>query len=102
MSVFKMREAMMTIRSKLYMPVPLPYYHVLNVLLNINFAIFTYVMLGVESNLTPIILTVIIIVTVGMREVAATLSNPFGDDDVDFPVQRWIAELRWPSEMPSD
>ena len=29
-----------------------------------------------------------------MREVAVALSNPFGRDDVDFPIDKWIALLR--------
>jgi len=31
---------------------------------------------------------------VGLREVAVALSNPFGKDDVDFPIDKWIAQLR--------
>lgn len=27
---------------------------------------------------------------VGMREVAVTLSNPFGIDDVSFPCNKWV------------
>jgi len=93
-SVFKLRFAAYRLRAQLNMPVPLPYFHSLNMLQNINYALYTYAMLSFESNLTPIVLVTIIILTVGMREVAAALSNPFGDDDVDFPVNKWIAQLR--------
>ena len=31
---------------------------------------------------------------VGLREVAVALSDPFGKDDVDFPIDTWIAQLR--------
>ena len=31
---------------------------------------------------------------VGLREVAVALSDPFGKDDVDFPVDKWIVQLR--------
>ena len=31
---------------------------------------------------------------VGLREVAVALSNPFGNDDVDFPIDKWVAQLR--------
>ena len=61
---------------------------------NICFAIYSYALLQYESLLTPLILFVVILITVGMREVGAALSNPFGNDDVDFPVDQWIAKLR--------
>jgi len=92
--VLKLRSAAYKVRAKLNMPVPLPYFHSLNMLQNINYAIFTYALLQQQSNLSPLILFIIILITVGMREVAAALSNPFGDDDVDFPVNKWIAQLR--------
>ena len=56
--------------------------------------LYTYALCSFESYWTPVILFVIILITSGMREVAAALSNPFGDDDVDFPVNKWIAQLR--------
>ena len=70
------------------MPVPLPYFHALNMLQNVNYALYTYALCSFNSYLTPIVLFVVILITVGMREVAAALSNPFGDDDVDFPVNK--------------
>merc|ERR1712154_607015 len=30
-----------------------------------------------------------------MLELAVQLSNPFGDDEVDFPVQDWLAETTY-------
>jgi len=93
-SIFKLRAAAYEVRAQLSLPVPLPYFHSLNCLANINYIFYTYALLYWESNLTPIILWVIICVTVGMREVAAALSNPFGEDDVDFPVNKYISQLR--------
>ena len=63
-------------------PVPFPYFHVLNILMTLNFTLYTYGFLVFESWLTPVVLFVIIAVTVGMREVAIQLSNPFGTDEV--------------------
>jgi len=93
-SVFKLRAAAYRVRQQLAMPIPLPYFHSLNWLLNINYGFYTYALLYHESNLTPIVLFVFILITCGMREVAAALSNPFGDDDVDFPVHKYISQLR--------
>ena len=33
--------------------------------------------------LSPLVLFLVIIVTLGMREVSTALSNPFGEDEVD-------------------
>ena len=50
-------------------------------------SLYVYALCAFESNLTPLVLFVVVLITVGIaREVAAALSNPFGDDDVDFPV----------------
>ena len=86
----KMKAAAYRLRNQLGMPVPMPYFHSLCMLQNINFAIYSYAMCYFESFLTPIILFVVILITVGMREVAVALSNPYGKDDVDFRVNKWI------------
>jgi len=93
-SVFKLRAAAYSVRAELSLPVPLPYFHSLNFLQNMNYAYMSYALLFLNSNLTPIVLLVYIIITVGMREVAAALANPFGDDEVDFPVHKYITRLR--------
>lgn len=57
---------------------------------DINFAIYSYALCEFKSYTTPIVLFVVILITVGMREVGVALSNPYGKDDVDFPVNKWI------------
>ena len=112
-SCFKMRAAAYAVRQQLSLPVPLPYYHSLHLLMHINFCLYTYALCDFNSNLTPLVLFLIVLITVGMSEVAVALSNPFGTDDVDFPVNKWIVDLRsmalvvhplnsvaaWPNEL---
>ena len=93
-AVFKLRQCAYRLRNQLGMPVPLPYLHALTMLQNLTFAIYCYAFLAFESYLTPLILFIVVLVTVGMREVGVALSNPFGKDDVDFPMDKWIAALR--------
>jgi len=92
--VYKLRQAAYTVRAELNLPVPMPYFHAVAVLQTVNFVYYSYAMLEYNSYLTPFVLWIYISITVGMREVAATLANPFGDDDVDFPVHKWITQLR--------
>merc|ERR1719502_389494 len=54
----------------------------------------SYALLNFKSYLTPLVLVLWILVTCGMREVSSALTNPFGDDEVDFPIQRWIVMMR--------
>ena len=93
-AVLKLRAAACKICNLLNLPIPLPYYHTLVMLQNICFAIFSYALLEFGSFFTPVMLFAVVLVTVGLREVAVALSNPFGKDDVDFPIDKWIALLR--------
>lgn len=92
-SILKLRGASQKICNLLNLPVPLPYYHTLCVLQNVCFALYSYALLAMGSFLTPLILVLVVIVTVGLREVAVAFSNPFGRDDVDFPIDRWVSQV---------
>ena len=93
-SALKLRAASCKICNLLNLPIPLPYFHTLVVLQNVCFAIMSWSLLSFVSFLTPIVLFFAVLVMVGLREVAVALSNPFGKDDVDFPIDKWIAQLR--------
>jgi len=94
-AVLQVKSAAYSLRNQLGMPVPMPYFHSLAMLQNINFALYSYALCSLQSYLTPVVLIVFILITVGMREVAVALSNPYGHDDVDFPVNKWVvAQLR--------
>jgi len=93
-TILKLRGGSKRIRNLLRLPVPLPYFHTLAMMQNICFALYSYSLLDLHSFLTPVVLMLVVLVTVGLREVAVALSNPFGRDDVDFPVDTWIVQLR--------
>jgi len=93
-SVLELRRNCSGIMNTLAMPVPFPYFHALNLLMWIVYTLFAFAFLDFNSYVTPVILFLIILVMTGMRETSAALSNPFGDDDVDFPVQSYIQQLR--------
>ena len=56
------------------MPIPFPYFHALNLLLVINYSLYTYSFLFFETVLSPLLLFLVILVTLGMREVSTALS----------------------------
>ena len=92
--VFGLRGECAFISNNLAMPIPFPYFHALNTLLMINYSLYTYAFLYYDSVLTPLMLFLVIVVTLGMREVSSALSNPFGEDEVDFPIHKYIMSIR--------
>lgn len=71
------------------MPVPFVYYHLLNAMICINCALWAVSMSATQSVFGPFVFLVSCLLYVGMLEVAKAMSNPFGDDDVDFPLELW-------------
>jgi hypothetical protein len=93
-TVFKLRDAVSAINNTLTMPVPLPYYNGLVILVNVAHLIYSYSFLFINSVLTPVYLLFVIVLTNGLREVASALADPFGSDDVDFDVEAYIHKMR--------
>ena len=93
-SVLRLRRACAAITNMLAMPVPFPYFHALNLLMILVLAQYTYALVFLETYMSILILIFLLSMFLGMREVSAALSNPFGDDDVDLPVGKMIRDLR--------
>lgn len=93
-TTLKLRMGSRKIRNLLSLPIPLPYFHTLVVMQNLCYGLYSYALLGLGSNLTPIMVLFMVLVSTGLREVGVAISNPFGRDDVDFPIDKWIAQLR--------
>ena len=93
-SALKLRSASCKICNLLNLPIPLPYFNTLVVMQNVCFAMMSWSLLSFVSFLTPIVLFFAVVVMVGLREVAVALSDPFDEDAVDFPIDKWIVQLR--------
>jgi len=93
-TVLELRRCCASITNQLALPIPFPYYHALVMLMMINFALYCVAFLVLESWATPLAMFLICLVTTGVREVSCALANPFGTDEVDFPVQKYIADMR--------
>lgn len=81
------------ITNWLAQPVPFPYFHVLTVLLILDMLLigYSFVTLNFHAALTSVIYTVVCMVFMGLKEVAIAMSNPFGDDDIDFDLEKMLA-----------
>merc|ERR1712100_502020 len=75
------------------LPIPFPYFHLLNVMIAVNLLIWAYGMGITKSVFAPIVYLFSALIFMGMIELAAQLADPFGDDVVDFPVHVWVSEL---------
>eukprot|EP00928_Gymnodinium_smaydae_P018820 TRINITY_DN17173_c0_g2_i1.p1 TRINITY_DN17173_c0_g2~~TRINITY_DN17173_c0_g2_i1.p1 ORF type:complete len:781 (+),score=198.68 TRINITY_DN17173_c0_g2_i1:160-2502(+) len=72
------------------LPIPFPYYHLMNLVLVLNFLLVAFVLSMFGTFGTIPMYGVVVSIFLGLREVANQLSDPFGKDSVDFPVQDFL------------
>lgn len=91
--LMKMHGDVTNLAHQLNLPVPFQYFHLLNLMVMVNVAVLAYIM-GTASDLgAPCMFVVCEVAFIGLIELASQLSNPFGNDDVDFPLTDWKAEV---------
>ena len=74
-------------------PVPFPYFHLLNVMLFFQLNAVAYWLASMPGNLPYFsipVMAIVSIVLIGMRGLAVQLSNPFGNDSVDFEIESFM------------
>ncbi len=92
--VLRLRRSVAFIPNMINQPVPLPYYHALVMLMQINYLLYSVAFLSIDSYFTPLAVFLIIVVSTGVRELSSALANPFGEDEVDFNVPNYMHSLR--------
>lgn len=75
------------------MPVPFQYYHLLNVMVGMNVALWAYKMALTHSIFGPVVFFFASTIFIAMLELAKQLSDVFGNDDVDFPLHIWLSKF---------
>ena len=93
-AVLRLRRSCAYIINTLAQPMPFPYYHALLLLMYLNYWMYAFTFLTLDSYLTPIAMFLVIAITTGVRELGACLANPFGEDDVDFNTSKMVHTLR--------
>jgi hypothetical protein len=68
-------------------PIPFPYYHTLTLMLSLNLLLIAYSMIEFETVMTIPCFFIIVLVCLGLKETAVSLSDPFGGDAVDFETE---------------
>lgn len=79
--------------NELNNPLPFPYWHVLNMMMSVNYLLWCYALMKVGTMLTIFLFIVLIAVVSGLREVGTCLADPFGTDDVDFDVGDFLTKV---------
>jgi len=72
------------------MPVPFQYFHLLHVMVCLNVACLCWGLAQDPSAFAPLVFFVATFIFIGMLELAKQLADPFGEDEVDFPISLWL------------
>jgi len=107
-TAFAVRGHCGQIRNLVAQPIPLPYFHILTVMLVVVLSITGYSLLGLLEGLafaegatahlmryifTMAIYAVFLFVYIALREIAIAMSDPFGDDDLDFDTNTIVGAM---------
>lgn len=90
--LFLIRSGQQVIIDTLSLPVPFQYFHLLTTMICANLGLWAYSMGLTDSIFAPVVFFFASLIFIGMMELSSDLSDPFGDDEVDFPVDDWLAE----------
>jgi len=74
----------------LALPIPYPYYHVMNLVLIFNLLILCIICSSFKTYQTVFPFTISLIFFLGLREVSANLAEPFNGEDSDFPIDTFL------------
>jgi predicted membrane chloride channel (bestrophin family) len=72
------------------LPLPFPYFHVMNVVLLFNLLVLCVLTASFQTYQTVFPMLVSILFFLGLREVAAALADPFNGQDSDFPIHNFL------------
>jgi len=74
----------------LALPIPYPYYHVMNLVLIFNLLILCLICASFKTYQTVFPFFVSLMFFLGLREVSTSLADPFNDEDSDFPIDTFL------------
>lgn len=91
--ILQVDEAQKDCMDIVRMPVPFQYFHLLNMMICINVALWAYGMAMTETIFGPISFFFTACIFIGMLELAKLFADPFGEDEVDFPLHIWLEKF---------
>merc|ERR1711874_875231 len=91
--VYRVRKCQAEVCQIMNWPMPFQYFHIMNLMLALNLVLWAYSLGCQDSYFAPVIYAFVQMMFQGIRELSTALSDPFGDDEVDFPVNAWMMTL---------
>jgi len=83
-------EAQIRTLTLVKIPVPFEYFHLTSISVLITLALWACAMAISASVWGLVVYMLVEFVLIGILELANTLTHPFGDDEVDFPLRTWL------------
>ena len=92
-TAFKFRGHCGQITNWMKNPVPFPYYHGLNLLVMCNLGLISWTLISMDFDTPLTAITYVLIATsfFGLKQVAVQMTDPFGDDAIDFDIEGMLA-----------
>jgi len=87
------RRVQQEVADTLALPMPYQYFHLLKLMVVVNLVVWAYFFAVTKSIFAPVIFFFCALFFMGMVELAAAMSDPFGDDEVDFPIAEWLNDF---------
>jgi len=99
MRLFTLHAGMRKLLEVIELPVPFQYFQLLNLMVCVNIFSWAYIMGASPAFGSPLVFILCELTFMGLMELASDLSNPFGHDEVDFPMHRWLTDFLQQAEM---
>jgi len=90
---FTIRKCQEDVVETLEMPMPFQYFHIMNFMLLLNLSLWSYSLGILSSYFAPFMFIFAQLMFQGLRELSIALSDPFGDDATDFPMNEWMTGM---------
>lgn len=91
--IYRVRRCQAEVIEILELPMPFQYFHIMNFMIALNLILWAYALGCQTSYFAPLIFCFVQMMFQGMRELASALSDPFGSDEVDFPINVWMVSI---------
>jgi len=89
---FTLRGTSSQITNLLKQPVPWAYYHLLNFMTVLVLVLLAYGFVGMAPPFASIVAFIVIsLMVLGLKELAVAMADPFGDDVIDFQLEKFLA-----------
>lgn len=89
----KVRLDKQEIVDTLFLQLPFQYFHILNIMVQMNLLVWAYGMAITESLIGPIVYFFATLIFMGLMELANQLADPYGEDETDFPIDTWMTQM---------